>query len=90
MSYSESVTSYSESLTSYSEPYRWRQWQSCAVIGRSPVIKITQNGPSIDRHDQVWRFNLQSTKGYSAFVGKRTNMRIVNNADSGRAAQGDP
>jgi len=70
------------------QDWKWQQWKSCAVVGRSPVIKIAQNGPSIDRHEAVWRFNLQSTKGYSAFIGRRTDMRIVNNADSGRAAQG--
>eukprot|EP00854_Cymbomonas_tetramitiformis_P008455 gene8455-10048_t len=68
--------------------YKWKQWGSCAMVGRSPVIKIEENGRAIDKHDAVWRFNLQSTKGYSNFVGKKTHVRLINNGDSLRASQG--
>jgi len=71
-----------------STDWKWRQWGSCALVGRSPVIKIEENGPAIDNHDAVWRFNLQSTKGFSNFVGKKTSVRVVNNGDSARAALG--
>ena len=68
--------------------YRWKQWDSCALVGRSPVIKIEENGPYIDKHEAVWRFNLAATQGFSNFVGKRTHLRLVNNGDSSRAMNG--
>jgi hypothetical protein len=67
---------------------RWKQWDSCALVGRSPVIKIEENGPFIDKHDAVWRFNLAATLGFSNFVGKKTQLRLVNNGDSSRAMNG--
>jgi hypothetical protein len=67
---------------------RWKQWDSCALVGRSPVIKIEENGPYIDKHEAVWRFNLAATQGFSNYVGKRTHLRLVNNGDSSRAMNG--
>lgn len=68
--------------------WKWKQWDSCALVGRSPVIKIEENGPYIDKHEAVWRFNLAATQGFSNFVGKRTHLRLVNNGDSSRAMNG--
>ena len=42
--------------------WRRRQWPTCALIGRSPVISVSKNGKAIDAHTAVWRFNLASTQ----------------------------
>lgn len=69
--------------------WRAKQWNSCALVGRSPVAKMRQDGKAIDGHSAVWRFNLAVTDGGLApYIGKRTTLRLVNAADSGRASHG--
>eukprot|EP00854_Cymbomonas_tetramitiformis_P007999 gene7999-9509_t len=62
--------------------WRLRAWGTCAIVGRSPIIKLEYNGRYIDKHDAVWRFNLASLEGVAQYTGSRTTLRIINNEDA--------
>ena len=51
---------------------------SCAVVGNSGVLRLTEFGRSIDSHDIVIRINQAPTRGYGRRVGQRTTFRILN------------
>ena len=52
-----------------------------AVIGSSPDIFLTNKDSlkKIDQHEDVIRFNLAKTEGYSEFVGSKTTIRTISN-----------
>mmetsp|Transcript_22865 Transcript_22865/g.63485 ORF Transcript_22865/g.63485 Transcript_22865/m.63485 type:complete len:425 (+) Transcript_22865:68-1342(+) len=68
----------------------WRACGSCAVVGNSPILKTAPDGPSIDRHDTVFRINVIGTGELSAnpsaktgpperdplYTGKKTTFRV--------------
>eukprot|EP00854_Cymbomonas_tetramitiformis_P000651 gene651-1083_t len=51
---------------------------SCAVVGNSGILKMTQYGAEIDAHDVVVRLNQAPTRGYEKHVGQKTNIRLLN------------
>ena len=50
----------------------------CAVVGSSGSLLDGALGREIDGHDIVLRFNNAPTVGYDAFVGSRSDVRILN------------
>lgn len=52
-----------------------------AVVGSSPDIFLTDKShlKKIDQHEDVIRFNLAKTEGYSEFVGTKTTIRTISN-----------
>jgi len=52
-----------------------------AVIGSSPDIFLTNKDKlkKIDQYEDVIRFNLAKTEGYSEFVGSKTTIRTISN-----------
>ncbi|XP_048868301.1 beta-galactoside alpha-2,6-sialyltransferase 1-like isoform X2 [Brienomyrus brachyistius] len=52
--------------------------KTCAVVMSSGSIVNSALGAEIDKHDAVLRFNAAPTQNYSADVGIRTSMRLVN------------
>uniref|UniRef100_A0A7S2Z6B7 beta-galactoside alpha-(2,6)-sialyltransferase n=1 Tax=Chloropicon laureae TaxID=464258 RepID=A0A7S2Z6B7_9CHLO len=51
----------------------------CAVVGSSNALtKNAANGPLIDSHGVVIRFNAAPTRGFEKYVGKRTDIRVQN------------
>lgn len=52
-----------------------------AVVGSSPDIFLTNKDylKKIDQHEDVIRFNLAKTEGYSEFVGSKTTIRTLSN-----------
>ncbi|KAK3280217.1 hypothetical protein CYMTET_11936 [Cymbomonas tetramitiformis] len=55
-------------------------WRSCAVVGNSGLLLKYRQGRAIDAHDAVFRFNDAPTKGFEDHVGRRTTLRIVEDA----------
>ncbi|XP_072567572.1 beta-galactoside alpha-2,6-sialyltransferase 1-like isoform X1 [Paramormyrops kingsleyae] len=52
--------------------------KTCAVVMSSGSIGNSALGAEIDKHDAVLRFNAAPTQKYSADVGNKTSMRLVN------------
>jgi hypothetical protein len=59
-------------------PVRARAWGSCAIVGNSGMLRLTEFGKSIDSHDTVLRVNQAPTHGYSRRVGTKVTHRIFN------------
>ena len=55
-----------------------RRYGSCALVGNSGVLLQKDLGEQIDRHDQVFRFNLAPTEGYEKHVGSWSSHEILN------------
>eukprot|EP00898_Chlorokybus_atmophyticus_P006674 jgi/Chlat1/7007/Chrsp56S06687 len=53
---------------------------TCALVANGPLVKISENGKAIDKHDAVWRFNLVSMKAYKPWVGSKTDFRYLKNS----------
>mmetsp|Transcript_33866 Transcript_33866/g.55943 ORF Transcript_33866/g.55943 Transcript_33866/m.55943 type:complete len:295 (+) Transcript_33866:141-1025(+) len=49
---------------------------SCSVVGRSGSLLHHPHGRTIDTSEAVFRSNLSPTRGFEAYVGKRTTHRI--------------
>ena len=60
----------------------------CAIVGSSGSLLRKEWGAEIDAHDYVLRFNRAPTRGYTAFVGARTDLRFTD-ADSVGFREGD-
>eukprot|EP00192_Tetraselmis_astigmatica_P011110 CAMPEP_0117668824 /NCGR_PEP_ID=MMETSP0804-20121206/11773_1 /TAXON_ID=1074897 /ORGANISM="Tetraselmis astigmatica, Strain CCMP880" /LENGTH=357 /DNA_ID=CAMNT_0005476777 /DNA_START=52 /DNA_END=1122 /DNA_ORIENTATION=- len=56
---------------------------SCAVVGSSAALLRRRDGPTIDSHGTVIRFNQAPTKGFEAHVGSRTTLRLQNSYTAG-------
>jgi hypothetical protein len=52
--------------------------RSCAIVGNSGMLRLTEFGRSIDSHDTVVRVNQAPTHGYSRRVGTKVTHRIFN------------
>lgn len=59
---------------------RGGHWDSCAVVGWSSLLMRYGQGAEIDGHDAVFRFNDAQTEGYEAHVGRKTTVRLVDDA----------
>lgn len=53
--------------------------KSCALVGNSGILKRTQFGQSIDKHEAVMRVNQAPVKGYEKYVGSKVTYRMLNN-----------
>jgi len=53
--------------------------QNTAIIGSSSSILNKEYGKSIDRFEDVIRFNNAHVEKYEKFVGSKTTIRIINN-----------
>lgn len=65
---------------------RQKQWKTCALVGRSPIIKLSKSGHGIDQHDAVWRFNLDTPQSSQGWVGTNTNVRVLSHLDASKSA----
>eukprot|EP00873_Tetraselmis_striata_P045962 jgi/Tetstr1/466226/TSEL_010783.t1 len=54
------------------------QWGSCAVVGNSGVLRLTEMNRAIDSHDTIFRINQAPTFGYSRRVGRKVTHRVLN------------
>jgi len=54
------------------------RWDRCAIVGNSGSLLATRYGPAIDSHDLVVRMNIAPTAGKETYVGKKTNLRMIN------------
>ncbi|KAK3277583.1 hypothetical protein CYMTET_14418 [Cymbomonas tetramitiformis] len=65
-------------------------WRSCAIVGNAPVMRLAQNGNSIDGHSAVWRFNLKGATHpkFQVNYGRRTSIRMFNSARSRQLGRG--
>lgn len=61
------------------------RWRTCAVVSSSGVLTRHNHGPAIDKADLVIRFNAAPLKGMEAMVGRRDDLRFVNNNFPARA-----
>ena len=59
-----------------------RRYNSCALVGNAGHLSKEKWGEYIDNHDVVVRFNNLPNLPYSAHVGNRTSIRIVNHRRS--------
>eukprot|EP00245_Coleochaete_scutata_P016477 TRINITY_DN770_c0_g1_i1.p1 TRINITY_DN770_c0_g1~~TRINITY_DN770_c0_g1_i1.p1 ORF type:complete len:544 (-),score=72.70 TRINITY_DN770_c0_g1_i1:685-2316(-) len=53
-------------------------YRRCAIVGSSGILLSHKDGPAIDSHDLVFRFNSAPTRGFEEQVGARTTHRITN------------
>lgn len=51
-------------------------FQSCAVVASSNILRYHPKGKEIDAHTAIFRFNNAPTKGYEEIVGNRTTIRL--------------
>jgi len=56
---------------------------SCAVVGNGGTLLLYELGSAIDAHDVVLRLNAGPREGFSANVGSRADLRLVNRAHMG-------
>eukprot|EP00241_Pyramimonas_parkeae_P006157 CAMPEP_0114231876 /NCGR_PEP_ID=MMETSP0058-20121206/4296_1 /TAXON_ID=36894 /ORGANISM="Pyramimonas parkeae, CCMP726" /LENGTH=392 /DNA_ID=CAMNT_0001343291 /DNA_START=257 /DNA_END=1435 /DNA_ORIENTATION=+ len=80
-----SKNSISSKFTGAVRDLRLNQWKSCALVGRNPMIKLSRSGPSIDQHEAVWRFNLDTPTGSEEYVGNTTTVRVLNQGSANKA-----
>lgn len=57
---------------------RFRKRETCSVVSSSGALLGSNMGKHIDSHDVVIRFNDAPTGNYSADVGSKTSIRILN------------
>ncbi|XRB11240.1 glycosyltransferase family 29 protein [Pseudoscourfieldia marina] len=70
---------------------------SCAIVGAAGHLVHgsetgaggVKYGKRIDAHDVVIRFNAAPTRGFEAFVGKKTTVRVVSSKWAAEYAKGD-
>lgn len=55
--------------------------QQIAIVGNGPSELGTGNGPTIDQHEYVVRFNNYKTEGFEEDYGKRTDIWVCCNDD---------
>lgn len=55
-----------------------RAYESCAVVGSSGSLLLHAQGPEIDAHAVVFRFNDAPTVGFERYAGARTTHRFTN------------
>uniref|UniRef100_A0A7S1X629 Uncharacterized protein n=1 Tax=Tetraselmis chuii TaxID=63592 RepID=A0A7S1X629_9CHLO len=53
-------------------------FETCAVVGNSGVLLLTENGEEIDKHDAVFRINLASLRGFQQWAGRKATFNVVN------------
>lgn len=51
-------------------------FQSCAVVASSNILRYHPKGEEINAHTAIFRFNNAPTKGYEEIVGNRTTIRL--------------
>ncbi|KAJ1622979.1 glycosyltransferase family 29-domain-containing protein, partial [Pavlovales sp. CCMP2436] len=57
----------------------WQRYGKCAVVGGAPSLTRASNGPLINSHDAVIRFNDHPAGGaYSKSAGARSTFRMFN------------
>jgi len=57
-------------------------YDNCALVGNAGHLSKRQYGQYIDSHQLVVRFNVQKTFEFSAYVGNKTTLRVVNHRRS--------
>jgi len=59
-------------------------FDTCAVVGSSKILKKKKRGEEIDNHTAVFRFNeAPANRAYVPFVGQKTTIRIQNSVFCG-------
>jgi len=71
------------------DPTRGWRWETCAVVGNGGSLLLEPKGREISAHDAVFRFNRGVRRGFEAFAGNRTTVRIVNRNHLGFMEDGD-
>jgi hypothetical protein len=59
-------------------PVKKGEWGTCAVVGNSGLLRLSEYGKSIDSHDVVVRLNQAPQRGYSRRVGLKVTHRVLN------------
>ena len=54
------------------------RWGTCAIVGNSGHLRLTQFARAIDSHDTVVRLNVAPVFGYHRRVGRKTTHRVLN------------
>jgi len=57
---------------------------TCAVVGNSGTLLLTEYGREIDAHSAVFRLNAGRTAGFAKHVGSRTHFRLLNGLWTGK------
>ena len=58
-------------------------YSTCAVVGSSGALLMDRQGPAIDSHELVIRFNEAPTAGFEPVVGSGTSLRLLNTQSMG-------
>jgi hypothetical protein len=53
--------------------------ENLAIVGSSMSILKNELGKSIDKFEEIIRFNKSKVEGFEKFVGSKTTIRVVNN-----------
>ena len=56
--------------------------ESMAVVGSASSVSKWENGPYIDSHDIVVRFNRTTVTGMEPWIGRRTDIIVANDSNS--------
>lgn len=59
-------------------PVKKGEWGTCAVVGNSGLLRLSEYGKAIDSHDVVVRLNQAPQRGYSRRVGLKVTHRVLN------------
>mmetsp|Transcript_39908 Transcript_39908/g.113198 ORF Transcript_39908/g.113198 Transcript_39908/m.113198 type:complete len:576 (+) Transcript_39908:233-1960(+) len=65
---------------SYTASRNVSRYGSCAVVGNSGHLRLSNYGPTIEAFDAVIRTNQAPIKGYTKYVGAKTTFRLMNRA----------
>ena len=65
------------------------EFDTCAFVGNSGTLKLSELGQDIDDHDMVYRFNQAPTVGFETFVGSRTTFESLNAKHAHNFARGE-
>lgn len=52
--------------------------RTCAIIGKSGILRGSKLGSFIDAHDEVWRPNAPPVRGFEEDVGSKTTVVTIN------------